>query len=190
MTNSELFIALLKQFPEMSRAAGTKDNLFVRIPQDRLLDFCQHLKSAQDLAFDYLLFMTAVDWKGPVSLSGYVQAPTAGGPSALVQGIVIPPREVPFRETFELIYMVRSLTHKMTLGISVEILRPNAQVPSVVSVWSAADWQEREVYDLFGITFVGHPNLRRLLTPESQQGHPLRKDYVHTLDKYDGQNDD
>ncbi|HKV61440.1 MAG TPA: NADH-quinone oxidoreductase subunit C [Candidatus Acidoferrum sp.] len=51
------------------------------------------------------------------------------------------------------------------------------QVPSVVSVWPTADWQEREVYDMFGITFSGHPNLKRILLPDEWQGYPLRKDY-------------
>ena len=51
------------------------------------------------------------------------------------------------------------------------------EVPSVVSVWPAADWQEREIYDMFGIVFSGHPNLKRILLPDEWQGYPLRKDY-------------
>ncbi len=52
-----------------------------------------------------------------------------------------------------------------------------ARVPSVSGVWPAANWLEREVWDLFGVIFVGHPNLERLLTPDDWEGHPLRKDY-------------
>lgn len=54
---------------------------------------------------------------------------------------------------------------------------PDPELPSVVDLWLAADWMEREVYDLFGVTFIGHPDLRRILMPSEFVGHPLRKDY-------------
>lgn len=54
---------------------------------------------------------------------------------------------------------------------------PDPELPSVVDLWLAADWMEREVYDLFGVTFTGHPDLRRILMPSEFVGHPLRKDY-------------
>ena len=58
-------------------------------------------------------------------------------------------------------------------------------VPSLTALYASADWQERETYDLFGVKFEGHPNLRRILLWEGYPGWPLRKDYVHTADKYD-----
>ncbi len=63
--------------------------------------------------------------------------------------------------------------------------REDPTMPSIVNVWSAANWQERECYDLFGVLFEGHPDLRRLLLPDDFEGHPLRKDYEEK-DEYHG----
>ncbi|MDI6803644.1 MAG: NADH-quinone oxidoreductase subunit C [Bacteroidota bacterium] len=65
--------------------------------------------------------------------------------------------------------------HKFTLKVEVPVDSPN--IPSVESVWRTADWHEREAFDLFGIVFTDHPDLRRILLPEDWEGHPLRKDY-------------
>ena len=62
--------------------------------------------------------------------------------------------------------------------IKVFLPRENPTIPSVYWIWKAADWQERECYDMFGITYEGHPNLKRLLMPEDWEGWPLRKDYI------------
>lgn len=80
-------------------------------------------------------------------------------------------------ETFELVYRLqsRSMSAGMFLKCSVPRERPVAR--SLTDLWPAADWQEREVYDLFGIEFAGHPDLRRILLPDDWAGHPLRKDY-------------
>ena len=66
--------------------------------------------------------------------------------------------------------------HKIALGVEVPKTEP--RVASVESVWRSADWHEREAYDLFGIIFTGHPDLRRILCPYDWEGHPLRKDYT------------
>ncbi len=65
--------------------------------------------------------------------------------------------------------------HKFTLKVEVSLDSPN--VPSVESIWKTANWHEREAYDMFGINFIDHPDLRRMLLPEDWDGHPLRKDY-------------
>lgn len=78
---------------------------------------------------------------------------------------------------FLLRYRVASLENKKSLILKLEIRKDNPTIDSVTSVWSGADWHEREVYDLFGIIFEGHPDLRRILLPENWQGHSLRKDY-------------
>jgi NADH-quinone oxidoreductase subunit C len=82
----------------------------------------------------------------------------------------------PRAQRFDVVYCLYSTT----LGHRVRVKVPAAEgepVPSVSGVWPAANWLEREVYDLFGVNFVGHPDLRRILMPEEWQGHPQRKDY-------------
>lgn len=77
---------------------------------------------------------------------------------------------------FEVIYHLYSLQYKWRIRLKVQVDEGEA-VPSVTSVWGAANWHEREVFDLFGISFTGHPDLRRILMPEGWEGFPLRKDY-------------
>ncbi len=77
----------------------------------------------------------------------------------------------------EVVYHLVSIAHREHLSVKVRTDREEASVPSVVSVWPGANWQEREAFDLLGIRFAGHPDLRRIMLPEDWVGHPLRKDY-------------
>lgn len=86
---------------------------------------------------------------------------------------------------FELVYYLYSSKNKSGLVLKSRIPRATPEIDSVTSVWAGMDWQEREVFDLMGITFRQHPNLKRIMMWEGFPGHPLRKDYVHTTDKYD-----
>jgi NADH-quinone oxidoreductase subunit C len=80
---------------------------------------------------------------------------------------------------FEVVYHLSSLTHNHSLVLKTKCFgRDNPSVPSVVGLWRGADFQEREVYDLMGIAFSGHPNLKRILLWEGYPGHPLRRDYL------------
>ena len=81
-------------------------------------------------------------------------------------------------EDLEMVYRVRSRT--LQVGIFLKCLVPKdaPEIDSMCDLWPAADWQEREVYDLFGVVFRGHPDLRRIFLPEDWVGHPLRKDYA------------
>ena len=86
--------------------------------------------------------------------------------------------DYPKRAVIEVVYHLFSYRHRHWIVLKVGAPRDNPIVPSVAGVWSHADWQEREVFDLLGVTFTGHPDLRRLLMPEDWPGHPLRKDFV------------
>ena len=84
---------------------------------------------------------------------------------------------VEYPENFTVLYHLNSLTFLHKLTVKVELGKANPQLPSIVSVWKAADVMEREVYDLMGIVFTGHPNLKRILLADDFIGHPLRKDF-------------
>lgn len=121
------------------------------VPAAHLEAVCQGLRDHKRLYFDYLTCITALD-----------NGPEAG--------------------TLEVLYHLYSIPYNMSLGLQVVVDRnlphtPLPSVPSVSHLWQAAVWHEREAYDLMGIRFVKHPDLRRILLPEDWQGHPLRKDY-------------
>ncbi len=116
-------------------------------PQD-LARICRFLRDDPDLAFDFLSDVTGVD---------RLQLPEAS------------PR-------FEVVYHLYSLQHRRRLRLKVRVDEGEA-VPTVTGVWATANWHEREVYDMFGVSFEGHPDLRRILMPDDWEGHPLRKDY-------------
>lgn len=85
-----------------------------------------------------------------------------------------------------LVYHLSSLIHEHQLVLKVSTARENpSPIPSVSSIWKAAEWHEREVYDLLGIPFENHPDLRRILLPDDWEGHPLRKDFVEA-EEYHG----
>jgi NADH-quinone oxidoreductase subunit C len=83
----------------------------------------------------------------------------------------------PREPRFELIYILVSLEHRLRIRLKVRLAGDDAHVATVSAIWPAANWLEREVWDLFGIVFDGHPDPRRLLMPEDWEGFPLRKDY-------------
>ena len=86
---------------------------------------------------------------------------------------------VDWPDRLEIVYHVASLTHGHALILKAPMPRDDARVPSVMSLWRGADWHEREAYDLFGIVFEGHPDLRRIMMSADWKGNPLRKDYVY-----------
>jgi NADH-quinone oxidoreductase subunit C len=80
-------------------------------------------------------------------------------------------------DDFELVYRLQSSRFGVGLFLKTEVPRDEAVIETITDLWPAADWQEREVYDMFGVEFRGHPDLRRILLPDDWVGYPLRKDY-------------
>ena len=83
----------------------------------------------------------------------------------------------PSEPRFEVVYQLLSIPRKTRLRLKVKLASDQTRIGSVISVWQACNFFEREVFDLFGIEFEGHPFLRRIMMPEDWKGHPLRKDY-------------
>jgi len=121
------------------------------VPAAQIAEVCQFLHQDERLFFDFLACLTGID-NGPAT------------------------------DTMEVIYNLTSMPfeHNLTLKVALPRSSPNQQlprIPSVSHVWRTADWHERETFDLVGIWFENHPDLRRIFLPADWQGHPLRKDY-------------
>ena len=129
---------------------------------------CQYLHDEPDLQFNYLNCITVVDYFEPDPKKA---------------------AKADFEPHLELVYHLFSIPHKKSLVLKAKLSRWKddkegelPEVPSVAGVWRTADWHEREVYDLSGVYFTGHPDLRRILCPEDWVGYPLRKDYEMPLE--------
>ena len=90
----------------------------------------------------------------------------------------------PREPRFEVVYLLVSFAHRQRLRVKVRLHGSDAHVATVTDIWPAANWLEREVWDLFGIVFDDHPDPRRLLMPEDWEGYPLRKDYPVQINKH------
>jgi len=91
---------------------------------------------------------------------------------------------IDYRDRFEVVYNFFSYIKKQNLVLKVILDHKDPEVASLASIWKVADWLERETYDLVGITFSGHPNLKRILLPDGWIGHPLRKDYDMNIEQF------
>ena len=142
----------------------------------RLVEACEHLRNVE--GFRFLSDISAADYFGwgKKGVSGHLGTASGRDLNApMTQGFQRLPSLKPKR--FSVSYHLLALRDGAP-RIRVQVwLDEGEPVPSVVSVWPTADWHEREAFDLFGIPFEGHPNLRRLIMDDDWEGHPLRKDY-------------
>ena len=152
------------------------------VAREGLLDLGRFLRDDPAMAFDFLMDLTCVDYvKFGHSLSS---APTLATPSPLPYFMTPKPQAERWERLasnderrFDVVYHFYSSVRNHRLRARVPLAAAEPAVPSLTGLWKSADWFEREAWDMFGVTFTGHPNLKRLLMYESFQGHPLRKDY-------------
>ena len=174
---------LQERFPQhVIGTHGYRGQETILIKREGLLELARFLRDDPATAFDFLMDLTCVDYlKFGQSLSS---APTLATPSPLPYYM----RSKPSTETwerllsndeyrFELVYHFYSSRHNHRLRVKVPLTSADPAVDSLTGLWASADWFEREGWDMFGVRFTGHPNLRRLLLYEEFRGHPLRKDY-------------
>ena len=90
------------------------------------------------------------------------------------------------KKGYQSVYTLSSVRSKKSFRMKIIVLKDNPVIPSVSHIWSTADWYEREAYDMMGIKYSGHPNLKRILNPENWEGFPLRKDYIPPSDALNG----
>ncbi|UCG77353.1 MAG: NADH-quinone oxidoreductase subunit C [Nitrospirota bacterium] len=139
---------LREKYPdEIIDTSEFRGQVSVTIKKEKALDIFRFLHDDPSLSFDYLSDLCGLDNLGKKD------------------------------SRFAVVYHLYSMEHRHMIRIKVAVSEDDCAVDSVVPVWIGADWHERECYDMFGIEFKGHPDLRRILMPEDWEGHPLRKDY-------------
>jgi NADH-quinone oxidoreductase subunit C len=148
MTHDEILTRLRERFgAEGFTTSEFRDNRRVVVPPQQVYPVLEFLK--QDCGFDMLAELTAVD---------YLRYPGA-------------------RDRFAVVYCLLDTNSGTRLVVKTHLNEPDLAVPSAFPLWKGADWLEREVFDMYGIVFDGHPDLRRILMPEEFTAYPLRKDY-------------
>jgi len=155
MDANSIIQTLTSQVPGASFEAGhSVDFATIYVPASSLVETCRALRDTPSLRFNVLVEVTAADY-------------------------------LPREPRFEVVYHLLSIPNRLRLRVKVRVgsNQIDGVVPTVQSVWPAAGWPEREVWDMFGIVFSGHPDLRRLLMPEDWEGHPARKDYPVQIQK-------
>jgi NADH-quinone oxidoreductase subunit C len=169
---------------EVERLPTSTGELGYRVSPAALLEVCRRLRDTPELKFEVLIDVCGVDYQGYGKDEWQTSSATGTGFSRGTLREAPPPADdvesVSYRPSgrFAVVYHLLSITHNQRLRLKVfceNDARPI--VDSVYDVWNSADWFEREAFDLYGILFRGHPDLRRLLTDYGFIGHPFRKDF-------------
>ncbi len=164
---SRLHAALPAAAVAQRRNPGPSGQHSLLVAPEHLVAVCQFLRDTPDLDFDLLTNVTGVDWPDP----------------AKADAVAVPLEETPAAACgfLEVVYHLYATTRRvgpLVLRARTADRATGVQIPSVVPVYRSAEFQEREIYDLFGVVFTGHPDLRRILMWDEFEDHPMRKDYV------------
>ena len=157
LSNEGVTTRVRERFGEALLAAGEHlGQLTLEVDAPRIVEVCRYLRDEPGLEFTQLTDLCGVDY------TQYAEQEGGSGPG---------------RPRFAVVYHLLSLTQNYRLRLRVYVDEDDPVVDSVIEVWRCADWFEREAFDLFGIVFDGHPDLRRILTDYGFIGHPFRKDF-------------
>ncbi|MGD9592198.1 MAG: NADH-quinone oxidoreductase subunit C [Candidatus Berkiella sp.] len=152
--------------------------LTIEIPNDSILKVCQRLRDDEDFQFEMLIDLCGIDYLH----YGVSEWETFAATSKGFERAVTPISQVNknskwTKPRLAVVYHLLSIAHNQRIRVRAFVADHDPMIDSVVSIYNSADWYEREAFDLYGILFINHPDLRRLLTDYGFIGHPFRKDF-------------
>jgi NADH-quinone oxidoreductase subunit C len=185
MKETLLIDAVRRLHPESVLSAHAyRGDQTVVVRREALLELARTLRDQEAFRMNFLIDITAVDYSEFGNRPAPAFFPSSGVTVRPASGVPEGPDEEPWpgppgSERFAVVYhfFSHSHPHKHRLRVVVPLEEDDAEVDSLTSLWGGANWLEREVWDMYGIRFKGHPNLKRILMYEEFEGHPLRKDY-------------
>jgi NADH-quinone oxidoreductase subunit C len=142
----------------------------VYVAREHLVEACTLLRDDPDALYRMALYVSAVDWPDREDEEDELAAIRPPG--------WVPIGNEPGAPRFDVVYQLRSLQYNDVCRLIVQVPHDDPSVPTLEKVFAGMDWHERECWDLIGIVFEGHHDLRRILMPDDWEGHPLRRDYV------------
>lgn len=165
---------------KLSRVPSTCDELTYELNKDDLLEVAKALRDEPEFAFDLLVDICGVDYLTYGSVEWTTESASESGFSRGVEreSVILDESDTFDPERFAVVYHLLSIKNNFRVRLRLYTGESNPPiVKSVVDIWNSANWYEREAFDLFGVLFDGHPDLRRILTDYGFIGHPFRKDF-------------
>ncbi len=177
--------ALTEQFADY-KLIQHRQELTLVVPRDELLDVCHKLVQNNAFQFEQCIDVCGVDY---LTYGEDEFSSTEASSTGFCRGVEwVVPQDTAMENRFAVVYHLLSIENNQRLRLRVYLDTAKPQVDSVTAIWTGANWFEREVFDLFGFLFKGHPDLRRILTDYGFVGHPFRKDFPlsgHVQMRYD-----